>query len=1725
MATCNLYKIKYLDDENRLPITYSYTECRGGNSRSGTINFGKSVEIKSQTPPYDKTGRLTIENNGIVDRESNETDVSRDYNISINTAILDTNGNPARGQLYINGIPFGDPTTKLSGNNNITLDNLPDEFLTQFGSNLTAGNLSRKYSNDGFELVISATSDYHIGAPVYVIRGGFANGNDGDVAFTVIVEEVVGGEVVETYTFNPVNEGFPPEGRLILGNINLQFTDNITVDTGDEPEPDEEPIEKVTINIIGDVVENNLVKYRASWGECGFVRIDESIQISNIYSNSDDNRYIEFTTNNISSNTYSVKYDVIEPGSNSVTTYDSSLNLKIDELLNGEYTIRVTVVKLGNEQEPEYPSIEVPVDVFEFNINSNDELLVDYSTSNSTNVFYKIGNTTNTIPSQGPLILTKDSFNEIGVISITLTPVIQVDIDIPFGGSVETPAILGTPKTITVNVVNKPLTDKPAITYVNYPSTINGPDFKGTNVLFNVSWNSINTSFVEVRVNSSNGNTISSSAPISELQFKVADIIQSSQINVSENQNVIQFRLYLIPVTIVGGTRVEGDSRELIITFNKGSLKLKRKNVINDILESFKQNCNINDDSLSYLTHLMHLGGANNRLISTWGIDTETFSTYRFNEETNQDEKINEERSLVLKLYEPLPREVNPNEKLWISKIKSIPIIDTITIVDDVSTSCTPLTPNFNIELGNDIGYEIYDELVASGSATSDDIVREVILNNELSLDQLQLLYENDSNYYWENFIKYSSAAERVDNFMYKVKLLESYEDKYLNLTSGSAWTGSVSIVNEAERTKNKIDNLKGGFDAFEKHLYFESSSLTFPGAGQNEVSASTDSEVTTWYTTIKSSALEYDLNNSNRLVNNIPQHVKDDDASSDFVLFLDMIGQHFDIIWNYIKGISQSKKIEHKYEQGITDRLIYQTLESLGWDTKMGMKSEVLWEYAFGKYKDGTQTSEMSGKSRQNETWRRILNNLPYLYKHKGTKRAIHALMSCYGVPASLLTVMEFGGPQDPTQGGTTTFTYEDRTAAINISGSENIMVPWKEYSITNEHPNSVEIRFNTTVRETQQIISSSGWNVQIEFQETGSLAVATLNVLSGSTFVSTSTEQFPFYTDEYSQIVVNRTSGSEIFDLYVKEGFQERIRNQASASLTVTGTSGWESGSYIYIGGNTMNGSVDEFRLWSQPLPENNIENHALMPEAIDGAHVSSSTDDLIFRLDFEYPKDRSSSGDEYIKNVSINLNYGESFATASNFTTVSSYPYQYTPYERTVTAKVPSTGINVGNKVRLESQTLISDLNVRSRSTRKLYDQAPVDSNRLGFFFSPVKEINLDILKSLGSFNIDNYIGNPSDTYQYEYKELKQLRNYYFDRYTLNLHEYIQLVRYIDKSLFETLESLAPARAKVASGLLIQPHILERSKVKWNRPESSIHDYESAINVEENVNADSTYDSYEYSIHTSQSIELSGESSNYEFEIDENVDPELSSDYKSYESNIDITTEPEIDGVNPTYESEIGIESTTQLEYNMIVNSGSDMGGISIQIDTPLSDTVIFESELDDSFTAINNSPDSLTKAFGIYAEDGNSIRTYIDKDNNFIKERVKVQIIKESYVKSVIENVNSNDPSLGTERVDETYFRNILNIQPFTGSNGLESTIPTVGGNIIEVTPLNGYAPTHYRNTGDLSTGLESSYFNGSRQTSDTTLDGGAPVETFTTNPNTLRVSDSGRGSGEPILEVE
>lgn len=1491
-------------------------------------------------------------------------------------------------------------------------------------------------------------------------------------------------------------------------NTSLSFTFN-------EPAVPPVPPGGTRVVIFADVHNTTAIRYVTEF-ETGFVVNDFVLNTQS--------SYIKFERRDIGEQYSST---ISTTNNNKFTNQDARFTLS-----GGDFKVNIVTSKNNVGPTSTSPTLIQPTqNSYTWNINDTTPLTIPFESTNSNYVRMSIGKIQRELPIKGDLKLSKVELQNIGEHTLYLQPVSRAQ------GS-------GVIKTIKINVVNRSFIPGPDITNITYPEMIKGKDFAGFNVDFDIVWQSINTNYVDIYVGKKDSSfVLGRFSPSGKTTFNVDKVLKKANLNYNENTDKIQFKLLLVPTNTASDVVTEGKVEEIEILFDKSDLRLNRGKVVSDIREAFHRNFNtkiFEDEISNLLTHYLHFGKGDNKLIATWGIDTETFAKYEEGFDANgvfYRKKTNDPKSLVLKLYEPLPTSYKESDTLWISKVQSIPMIEQISIVSEVVGECTPLTPNFNLDLGDDIGYQILDDLMASGSATSTDLVNQFISSSEFSLEDLdiqfvtsskilsgseeegQVLIDNEYTYGWNNFVKYSSAKERIENFYYKVKLLDFYTSKYNSLVSGSEWVNSISVVNEANKVQTQINNVKQGFDAFEKWLFTSSSEdgLTYPK--QNHTGSflnPTGSEAITWYNYISDSAEEYDYYNTSNLVNNLPQHIQTDDEGQEFILFFNMIGQHFDIIWAYVKGLQQSKKLEHKYQIGIKDELIYHMLESLGWDADMGAKSQLLWEYAFGKHSDGTQISSMSGKQRQQEIWRRILNNLPYLNKHKGTKRALHAAMACYGIPASLLTVMEFGGPQDPQLNATTKFTFEDRTAALNLTGLSQISVDWKEFN--GDFPNSVEFRINTNQKQNQVIAQTEGWKLEIE---SGSNYLGRLKFsISGSGVTTSSyTDYVPVFYEDYYHITLNKTtSGSmEMFDVYVKEGFNGRIRNEASSSLTLsTGSTSWKSGSELSIGGIQpyFNGLIDEFRLWRTALSESRIDNHALIPDAVDGNHISASTVDLIFRNDFEYPKNRGVELD--IKNVAYIQAYQTS-SVASGFQSIPDYPYNYTPYDRDVTATVPQIGFNFSNKFRFETQyDLVGNeitqqsstgvsLDYRSRATKKSFDTAPIDSDRLGLFFSPIKEINMDILKSLGNFNIDDYIGNPQDEYNDRYSDLDRLRNYYFERFDLNFNEYIQLVRYIDKSLFHTLESLVPARAKVSSGLLIEPHILERSKVKWNKPTSEKGDFEVTIDTEQDRNVIGTNEGKEVTISIQQDVKFDVTNPQYEGTITDTNVSSLSAERTDYEG---------------TYQT-----TDTSAQYGfMTVNSGSDMGGISITIDAELGASLVGEYD-STAYTQIGMDKDSITVAgFGVFGSGSHSIRTYIDVFGNTIKERVKIFNIKESYQVDIPQNINSNDESLGREFVTKTLFRNKVTILPFTGSNGLESPTPS-GGNIVSATPLNGYFPSHYRNVGDLTTGLENSYFRGCKQTQLTTLDGGSPVVTFTTNPNTLRVNDTGRGSGEPILIVE
>ena len=90
---------------------------------------------------------------------------------------------------------------------------------------------------------------------------------------------------------------------------------------------------------------------------------------------------------------------------------------------------------------------------------------------------------------------------------------------------------------------------------------------------------------------------------------------------------------------------------------------------------------------------------------------------------------------------------------------------------------------------------------------------------------------------------------------------------------------------------------------------------------------------------------------------------------------------------------------------------------KALGLELYLGNDLVDLPEFLLGKNTDGTTKNEKSSEDISEEIWKRILANLPFFIKSKGTERAVKGLLSCYGIPSSILRVREYGGPDKGTR------------------------------------------------------------------------------------------------------------------------------------------------------------------------------------------------------------------------------------------------------------------------------------------------------------------------------------------------------------------------------------------------------------------------------------------------------------------------------------------------------------------------------------------------------------------------------------------------------------------------------------------------------------------------------------------------------------------------------------
>jgi hypothetical protein len=1130
---------------------------------------------------------------------------------------------------------------------------------------------------------------------------------------------------------------------------------------------------------------------------------------------------------------------------------------------------------------------------------------------------------------------------------------------------------------------------------------------------------------------------------------------------------------------------IKGEIERISISFDDPGFYVSTQNLKDELFNAIASQLKLNLNKSSYLNHLTSFDVDDKQIIiSNWDTDTNTFTKFKTDELGNQIPDGQISKTIVLKLYEPLPTNINKNDTLWISELMALPILQSVVISGNNEDNCIPLrAANFNIEVdfvkGQSTGFESYDSLILSGSTTSQQLIDKYLTENFIDVKGINIKYASGSTPTFENFVKYSSAVERLANFRYKKELAEWYDDK-INTLSDVATSTTTALNLDIQNYITKKTNLVTGFDGWETYL----TQSVFTGSFNNNIDV---------YNNYYTLASEYDRTNNNALKNNLPLHIIDDNNNLDYVLFLDMVGNYFDILWAYIKGISDQRKISEQKSDGISDDLLYQYLKSFGWDAKNLNSNKQLWDYTFGYNNEGVTGSFTSDvhlgenntlitpEAANSQIWRRIANNLPYLLKHKGSIRGINALLTCYGIPASNISIMEFGGPNIQTVEDSPKFIYDSLTHNLvfdNVSASLNI--PFNG----TPKPQSIEFKFKPNDFESYTFITGSNFKIGIVANNSGDVIGKKYGYLkiNNQLFDNIS---YPFYDGNYHSILINK-SGSSI-TTYVKTNDKDRIIHSAEWNATIV-ESDYENTTTLSFTG--FKGHLEEFRLWNTNLSESVFDNHVIMPEAINGNDIYGSTNDLLLRLDFERPQSLFTTSS--INNVAPNLNYIDSVETIG-FASASNYPWNYEVLERQVSLTIPNSGASryYTNKVRLESQQLVGNLSPTKRATKKAFETSTKDSNRVGLFFSPNKDLDLDIAKSLGGESFDDFIGDPQYEYGYTtYPELDTIRNYYFERVgERNLYEFIRLIKFYDKSLFVNLKEMLPVRANATTGLLIAPHLLERNKVKINRPKVEAESLEGIVKETQITDLVGNYNVLDSELDLRDTL-------NNISAINEDLDAEINATDTYNFAAEDLTYEVTID-------NDLGNVASAEWEtYDGTIDYNRYAGTLTTEFELLGSGQVVGMGLYDDyGFNTY------FTNGYGKYHYEENG--SFKSKGvRGFLVTRKHTYLYPSASINGIVSTVATSS------------FSQDLIIQDFSSSLGLQGD-----PNIISIVTASGYLPSHHIYKGEKHTGMQNLFYNGSKQTKYTTIDGKDAVETFVTNPTTLRVTKQGRSNNEPILEVD
>jgi hypothetical protein len=717
--------------------------------------------------------------------------------------------------------------------------------------------------------------------------------------------------------------------------------------------------------------------------------------------------------------------------------------------------------------------------------------------------------------------------------------------------------------------------------------------------------------------------------------------------------------------------------------------------------------------------------------------------------------------------------------------------------------------------------------------------------------------------------------------------------------------------------------------------------------------------------------------------------------------------------------------------------------------------------------------------------------------------------------------------------------------------------------------------LRFATTGSTGVIYNSGTSWALLLSASDSASAKLQLLN--SASTVVAEVSGLSLGESSYYSTVVQNLgTSVSLDVRRYVGD-----TAVYATSSITTNAAllTNWLTGSRLHIGGSGSTfgpsyvGYIDEFRMWGEALSSSVIDDHARNPAAYYGNNSASAYAQLFARLSFNVPMNFGSASTTYAWNESPYVRFDTlspsmTYFSASNFSNQTTYPYSTKVTTRQIYRLAQTGGATQysTNKVVIAPDATLRAVSIngssvpvlsRTRSIVSLNDKSKYRTaqNKIGIYVSTTDAVNDSIIRTMGQLNYQAALGDPQALYSSSYTDLVALNNLYWTKYaySYDVNKLQKVVRNILGPLFSQLPSFLPAKAKLVTGIVVEPHILERNRIKTREVKLSGQD---ARNADDTLNrfvkipgriASSPsgslmdMDLY-YNTVVSSSLQVDNDFAEARVYTSRSMD--FGAENLGFEDRIYTSQSYDFGAERLDWDGYINLKGTLLTKYRNIIGDSNITWITSplsafCNLDTVSSTTYFYNTGGVYPTTEIRKvrQNDAALTYKGTWAKGVAYVRNDVvlqsnsGSDGNNTEYRCMTSNILATFgssTGSVVGFISNIPPFYDTTNwVPVSYipkrFRTIKKVVDISGSLALVST-----GSSIP--PFVGYHPDHYKFMRDNGTATRRRNYYGCKNTIDTTLDGKDPVETYIAPGDRLYATQTSepiqqnKDNSGPLLDV-